>query len=69
LKFDFKLLFFFNKMEKEEFINSNAMGYIKIDKLTITNVKLLKEEYLKVKEKIIQEILQEIKDDKMSLKK
>jgi len=56
-------------MEKEEFINSNAMGYIKIDKLTITNVKLLKEEYLKVKEKIIQEILQEIKDDKMFPKK
>tara|TARA_E500000178_G_scaffold221100_1_gene218190 strand:+ start:949 stop:1122 length:174 start_codon:yes stop_codon:yes gene_type:complete len=46
-------------MEKEEYIESNAVGYIKIDKLTISNIKLLKEEYMRIKEKIVQEILKE----------
>jgi len=52
-----------NKMEQEEYIYSNTLNYIKIDKLTITNIKLLKEEYLRVKEKIIQELKQELKQE------
>tara|TARA_B100001248_G_scaffold257584_1_gene240382 strand:- start:699 stop:881 length:183 start_codon:yes stop_codon:yes gene_type:complete len=42
----------------DEFIKSNTLGYIKIDKMTISNIEILKEDYLKTKEKIIKEILE-----------
>tara|TARA_B100000900_G_scaffold140034_2_gene118661 strand:- start:487 stop:666 length:180 start_codon:yes stop_codon:yes gene_type:complete len=42
----------------DEFIKSNTLGYIKIDKMTISNIEILKEDYLKKKEKIIKEILE-----------
>lgn len=46
-------------MEKQEIIETNTCGYIKVDKLFITDVKNLKKEYLEIKEKIKNEILKE----------
>jgi hypothetical protein len=40
-------------MDKPEIIETNTCGYIKVDKLFINDVKDLKEEYLKIKESII----------------
>ena len=51
----------------DEFIKSNTLGYIKIDKMTISNIEILKEDYLKTKEKIIKEIL-EILNEKGTIK-
>jgi len=51
------------KMEKEEYIYSNTLNYIKVDKLTISNIKSLKEEYKRIKEKILQELKQELKQE------
>tara|TARA_B100000123_G_C25736880_1_gene431894 strand:- start:1837 stop:2019 length:183 start_codon:yes stop_codon:yes gene_type:complete len=51
----------------DEFIKSNTLGYIKIDKMTISNIEILKEDYLKKKEKIIKEIL-EILNEKGTIK-
>jgi hypothetical protein len=48
-------------MDKPEIIETNTCGYIKVDKLFINDVKDLKEEYLKIKESIINEILKENK--------
>lgn len=50
-------------MEKEEYIYSNTLNYIKVDKLTISNIKSLKEEYKRIKEKILQELKQELKQE------
>jgi len=44
-------------MEKEEIIETNTCGYIKIDKLFIGDIKELKTEYLRIKEEIEKEIL------------
>ena len=51
-------------MDKEEYIYSNTLNYIKVDKLTISNIKSLKEEYKRVKEKILQELKQELLEEK-----
>ena len=44
-------------MEKEEIVETNTCGYIKIDKLFIGDIKELKTEYLRIKEEIKKEIL------------
>ena len=46
-------------MDKQEIIETNTCGYIKVDKLFITDVKNLKCEYLEIKERIKNEILKE----------
>ena len=46
-------------MDKEEIVETNTCGYIKVDKLFITDVKNLKFEYLRKKKKIKNEILKE----------
>lgn len=43
----------------KEIIETNTCGYIKVDKLFITDVKKLKSEYLEIKERIKNEILKE----------
>jgi hypothetical protein len=48
-------------MDKEEIVETNTCGYIKIDKLFINDVKELKKEYLRIKQKIKEEILEENK--------
>ena len=45
-------------MDKES-VETNTCGYIKVDKLFITDVKKLKWEYLEIKERIKKEILKE----------
>ena len=45
-------------MDKET-VETNTCGYIKVDKLFITDVKKLKSEYLEIKERIKNEILKE----------
>ena len=44
-------------MEKEEIVETNTCGYIKIDKLFISDIKELKTEYLRIKGEIKKEIL------------
>ena len=46
-------------MDKQEIVQTNTCGYIKVDKLFITDVKNLKSEYLEIKESIKTEILKE----------
>ena len=46
---------------ENEIVETNTCGYIKIDKLFITDVNNLKSDYLKIKEKIKNEILKENK--------
>ena len=46
-------------MDKQEIIETNTCGYIKVDKLFITDVKNLKSQYLEIKESIKTEILKE----------
>ena len=46
-------------MDKPEIIETNTCGYIKIDKLFISDVKNLKVQYLEIKERIKNEILKE----------
>jgi len=46
-------------MEKEE-IQSNTCEIIKVDKMFIKDVEEIKKEYLRIKEKIIHEITQEL---------
>ena len=43
----------------KEVVETNTCGYIKVDKLFITDVKKLKSDYLEIKEKIKNEILKE----------
>ena len=43
----------------KETIETNTCGYIKVDKLFITDVKNLKSQYLEIKESIKTEILKE----------
>ena len=45
-------------MDKET-VETNTCGYIKVDKLFITDVKNLKKDYLEIKERIKNEILKE----------
>ncbi len=45
-------------MDKET-VETNTCGYIKVDKLFIKDVNNLKSEYLKIKERIKNEILKE----------
>ena len=47
-----------------EEIKSNTCEIIKIDKKFINEIKYLKKEYLKIKEKIFKEIIQEINSKK-----
>ena len=47
-----------------EEIQSNTCEIIKVDKLFVKDVERLKKEYLRVKEKIYNEIIQEIEYDK-----
>mgnify|MGYP001178401570 CR=1 FL=1 len=54
---------------ESEFIKSNTFGYIKIDKMTILNIMNLKEDYLKKKEKIKNEILEILNENKTISKK
>ena len=44
----------------EEMIQSNTCEIIGIDKKTVTDVETLKKEYLKIKEKILKEIIEEL---------
>jgi hypothetical protein len=44
----------------EENIQSNTCEIIGIDKKTVTDVETLKKEYLKIKEKILKEIIEEL---------
>ena len=46
-------------MDKQEIIETNTCGYIKVDKLFITDVKKLKSGYIEIKERIKNEILKE----------
>ena len=46
-------------MNKQEIIQTNTCGYIKVDKLFITDVNNLKSQYLEIKERIKNEILKE----------
>jgi hypothetical protein len=46
-------------MDKQEIVQTNTCGYIKVDKLFITDVKNLEREYLLIKEHIKNEILKE----------
>ena len=46
----------------EEEIKSNTTEIIKIDKMFVNDVKELKQKYLTIKEKIYEEIIQEIND-------
>ena len=48
-------------MDKQEIVQTNTCGYIKVDKLFITDVKNLEREYLEIKERIKQEILKKNK--------
>jgi hypothetical protein len=48
-------------MDKQEIVQTNTCGYIKVDKLFITDVKNLEREYLLIKERIKNEILKENK--------
>ena len=43
----------------KEVVETNTCGYIKVDKLFITDVKKLKSDYREIKEKIKNEILKE----------
>ena len=55
----------------EEEIYSNTCEIIKVDKLFVKEVEQLKQEYLRIKEKIYNEIIQELeelKEDKLSNK-
>tara|TARA_B100000767_G_C19400592_1_gene383762 strand:- start:361 stop:513 length:153 start_codon:yes stop_codon:yes gene_type:complete len=45
---------------EEEFIASNTYGYIKVDKLFIKDVGDLYKEYLKIKDILKKEIIQEL---------
>ena len=44
----------------EEMIQSNTCEIIGIDKKTVTDVETLKKEYLRIKEKILKEIIEEL---------
>ena len=46
---------------EEEIISSNTIGYIKVDKMFITDVENLYKEYLIIKENIKKEIIEEMK--------
>ena len=47
----------------EENIQSNTCEIIKVDKMFVKDVENLKKEYLRIKEKIYNEIIQEIKSE------
>ena len=47
----------------EEMIQSNTCEIIGIDKKTVTDVEALKKEYLRIKEKILTEIIEELKEE------
>jgi len=47
----------------EIIVNSNTCGYIKIDRMFISDVDELYMEYLKIKEKIKKEIIEELSND------
>lgn len=47
----------------EIIVNSNTCGYIKIDRMFISDVDELLREYLRIKEKIKKEIEDELTDD------
>jgi hypothetical protein len=45
---------------EEEYISSNTIGYIKTDKMFISDVEKLYKEFLRIKDIIKQEIIQEL---------
>ena len=45
---------------EEEYIPSNTCGYIKVDKMFISDAEKLSKEYLRIKDIIKQEIIQEL---------
>jgi hypothetical protein len=47
----------------EENIQSNTCEIIGIDKKTVTDVETLKKEYLRIKGKILKEIIEELKEE------
>ena len=47
----------------EIIVNSNTCGYIKIDRMFISDVGELQIEYLRLKEKIKKEIIEELTND------
>ena len=47
----------------EENIQSNTCEIISIDRKTVTDVETLKKEYLRIKEKILKEIIEELKEE------
>ena len=50
-----------DKEKNTDIVETNTCGYIKIDKSFINDVKELKKEYLKIKEQLKLEILEENK--------
>jgi hypothetical protein len=50
-------------METEDYIQSNTCEIIKVDKMFVKDVERLKKEYLRIKTKIYDEIIQEIESE------
>ena len=48
---------------EEEYISSNTIGYIKVDKMFISDAEKLYKEYLRIKDIIKQEIIQELENN------
>ena len=48
---------------EEEYIPSNTCGYIKVDKMFISDAEKLYKEYLRIKDIIKQEIIQELENN------
>ena len=47
----------------EEYISSNTIGYIKVDKMFISDAEKLYKEFLRIKDIIKQEIIQELENN------
>jgi len=51
---------------EEEIISSNTCGYIKIDRMFINDVEKLCKEYLRIKDILKKEIIQELSEQELS---
>ena len=49
----------------EEYISSNTIGYIKVDKMFISDAEKLYKEFLRIKDIIKQEIIQELNNEEL----
>ena len=47
----------------EEYISSNTIGYIKVDKMFISDAEKLYKEYLRIKDIIKQQIIKELENN------